>query len=345
MSLETHERLEPLAEEWDRLADRVGAAPWLRPGWIGAWWRAFGAGALRVLAVRDGDELVGVLPLVLRRGALVSPTNWHTPEFGLLGRAPADRAELARGLFGQRRRSVALSFLERSSGLDECEEAAREAGYRILLRVQERSPFVQVTGSHEAYVGSLDRKHVKELRRLRRRLEEQGQVRFELLEDTAHLGECLEMESAGWKGESGTSIASRPETLAFYSEVTSWAARRGTLRIAFLRLDERPVAFELLIEDGGVLYDLKGGYDEELRRYAPGQLIAAELIAYVFAAGLASFEFLGSDDPYKLAWTGEVRERLRFQAFASNPFGAVDFGANAYGRPLVRRALIRASRR
>ena len=40
-----------LAEEWDGLADRVGAAPWTRPGWVAAWWRAFGSGRLQIVEV------------------------------------------------------------------------------------------------------------------------------------------------------------------------------------------------------------------------------------------------------------------------------------------------------
>ncbi len=89
---------------------------------------------------------------------------------------------------------------------------------------------------------------------------------------------------------------------------------------------------------------MKGGYDETLRRFGAGKLITAELIRHAFVTGLESFELLGSDEPYKLAWTGEVRELMRFQAFARIPSGAVDFAAFAYGRPVARRALNVVSR-
>ena len=50
-----------LAEEWDSLADRVGAPPWARPGWVEAWWNAFGSGESS-LTTSSGGGIAGVLP-------------------------------------------------------------------------------------------------------------------------------------------------------------------------------------------------------------------------------------------------------------------------------------------
>src|SRR4051812_22883931 len=68
--LDTLEAVEPTVAEWDALA--VSAQlPYSAPAWILAWWRnAAPAGSLlRVVAVRDGDSLVGVAPFYAYR--------WH----------------------------------------------------------------------------------------------------------------------------------------------------------------------------------------------------------------------------------------------------------------------------
>src|SRR5437899_1249723 len=83
-TVEIERSTEALDREWDDLADRVGAAPFLRPGWIRAWWRAFGSGDPGVLTVRRSGRLAAALPLEIRRGVVRSPTNWHTPFFGVL---------------------------------------------------------------------------------------------------------------------------------------------------------------------------------------------------------------------------------------------------------------------
>src|SRR5690348_16425909 len=97
-----------LAEEWDSLADRVGAPPWARPGWVDAWWRAFGSGELDVLTVYSSDgRLAGVLPVARRRGRVEAPVNWHSPEAPLVG----DAAALGGKLFAGRPRSAMLRYV------------------------------------------------------------------------------------------------------------------------------------------------------------------------------------------------------------------------------------------
>src|ERR1700677_394520 len=63
--------LERLRGEWEALLGRAsGLHPSLTPTWLLTWWRVFGPSGerrLRALAVRDGRELVGLLPLLERR--------------------------------------------------------------------------------------------------------------------------------------------------------------------------------------------------------------------------------------------------------------------------------------
>jgi CelD/BcsL family acetyltransferase involved in cellulose biosynthesis len=62
------EAAEALAPEWDELVDRLGGSLYMTFDWCRVWWRHYGAGRdLRLIEVRDGDELVGVLPLFLER--------------------------------------------------------------------------------------------------------------------------------------------------------------------------------------------------------------------------------------------------------------------------------------
>jgi hypothetical protein len=42
------------AAEWDDLADRTGAPPWLRRGWLESFWRAFGGTPRPVVHRRQG---------------------------------------------------------------------------------------------------------------------------------------------------------------------------------------------------------------------------------------------------------------------------------------------------
>jgi CelD/BcsL family acetyltransferase involved in cellulose biosynthesis len=57
-----------VAAEWDALIARTDGSLYMTPAWCEVWWRHFGAGReLRVIAVRDGEELVAVLPFFVER--------------------------------------------------------------------------------------------------------------------------------------------------------------------------------------------------------------------------------------------------------------------------------------
>jgi CelD/BcsL family acetyltransferase involved in cellulose biosynthesis len=332
----------PLAREWDELADRSQAVPWLRPGWIGAWWRAFGKGQLEVIALRQGNRLVAVGTVRVGRGSLRSPTNWHTPSYGLLGENDGAVSALAFELTRSATRSIHLSFLcSTGADLSASRAAAQELGYRMIERVLLSSPYVPIEGAWEDYAAGLRRHLLKEIRRCRRRLEERGHVTFELTDGWHDLDSLLEegigIEGSGWKAEHGTPIASSSPVRQFYFDVAHWAASRGMLRLAFLRLDGRPIAFDFNIEDAGVCYVLKGGYDPAYRTLGIGTILTHDMLRYAFSKRLSSYEFLGADDSFKMAWTGARRDRVRLQAFAPSLTGRIEYAAFAYGRPLFKR--------
>jgi CelD/BcsL family acetyltransferase involved in cellulose biosynthesis len=340
--VEVHSSADPIRREWDELAERTGAAPFLHAGWIEAWHKAFGSGELAVLAVRREGRVAGVLPVEARRGTLTSPTDWQTPLFGPVVEDGGAAEELASGLLARSGRRADLWFLPSDGhGIVEFGAAAGSAGFGRIVRTIARAPYVPVEGPFEEYMGSLDRKFRKEIGRLRRRLEERGAAAVVYEDGTERLDELLSegfrLEGSGWKERAGTAILSAPAVEGFYRAVARWAAERGWLRLAFLRLDGRAIAFDFCLEHGGVFYVVKGGFDTEERKLAPGTLLTHDGIQRAFALGLSSYELLGQADDYKRSWTSHIRERLRFQAFPGTAAGFAEYAAWRYGRPLVKR--------
>jgi CelD/BcsL family acetyltransferase involved in cellulose biosynthesis len=343
MSVEWHDDVGALAGEWDGLAERLVAPPFAYPGWFAAWYDAFGRGEPRVLAARTAGSLAAVLPLERHRGVLRAAANWHTPLFC----APAEPGalpELAAALLDLRARRRDLLMLDPADPLLPLLRTPR-----AVERVVARQPWVNATGSWEDYESGLGRKMRKELRRQRRRLEEQGEVRFEFAGGGERLEGLLEegfgIEGSGWKSERGTAIASDAAVGRFYRGVARWAHARGWLTLAFLRVAGRPVAFDMHIEAGGSAYVLKGGFDPRWARFSPGSVLTHESLRRAFESPeLHTYEFLGSDDAYKLAWTAATRDRVRLQSFPATPPGAIERLAWTRGRPLAKRALALAGR-
>jgi CelD/BcsL family acetyltransferase involved in cellulose biosynthesis len=343
------DQIEVLADEWDRLADRVGGPPFLRPGWFSVWWRAFGSGQLVLLTIRREGELAGVLPLARRRGALEALANYHTPAFGLLAEHPGVAEGLIREALAQRPRRLSLDLLDvAQTDVGVAARAAGENGYRQLTRTQQRTPAVEISGDWERFRAGLGRSFRKELGRQRRRLAERGEVTFDVDRGGERLDERLReaftVEGSGWKSEGGTAIASRPETRTFYEGIAQWAAGRGMLRLCFLRLDGVPIAVDYALEDSGVRFILKGGFEVEYARQSPGSLLLESGLEDAFAAGLGRVELGGGEDAYKLRWTEAVRERRLLQAFAPSLLGRADHALVTVGRPIAKRLLDRRRR-
>jgi CelD/BcsL family acetyltransferase involved in cellulose biosynthesis len=334
----------PAAGEWDALAELADAPPFLRPGWVAAWMRAFGRGELQVVEVRRDADLVGVLPMQRHGKAMRAPTNWHTPMFGPLGIDARAREELLGSLF-EGPVTVELNHLGGcATAGDAVAEAARGDGRLVVARAVSRSPFIQLEGDFADYEQTLSRNRRKALRRHRRKLEDEGALQLEVHDGRTDLDQLLAelyaVEASGWKGENGTAISSREDTQRFYTDVARWAAARGWLRLAFHRLDGRPIACDFALEHGGVWYTLKAGYDEEFRSFGPGALLLRDEIAHCCEQGVSRIELLGHEDSFKASWTDQFSERTWVRAFGKTPAGAVRWAGIASWervRPALRR--------
>lgn len=332
-----------VAAEWERLATRVGAPPFLGPTWFAAWLGAFG-GVPELFVSRDEGGLRGVLPLIRRGGALTSPTNWHTPLFDATLADEDSAAKLCETAAEHAGRRLDLSFLDPGSPiLAACQRFAEEDGWKAIRRTVLRSPYVPLDRSWADYQATIPARRRSKYRRFRRRLEEIGRVEVTVEDGTenldALLDEAFRIEALGWKGKEGTAILSDPQVEAFYRQVAHAHAARGSLALWFLRLDGRPLAFALAIVEGGVHYDLKVGFDPAWGRYGPGVLLIEARLRHAFESGLRRFEFLGQAERHKTDWTGTIHERLRLQLFPPTPIGEASRIAWDYGRPLVRAAL------
>jgi CelD/BcsL family acetyltransferase involved in cellulose biosynthesis len=342
-----------IAEEWDQLADEVGAPPFLRPGWTTAWWNAFGRGSVRALVARTRDQLTGIVPLVRDGAVLRSPTNSETPIFGFLTVDDESARQLVATLLAAPARRVDLSLIrEDDSGFQALKEEARARGFRTITQPVLLSAYVSTQDPWSEYQTTLSAKLRSEIRRRRRRLQELGDLTLlvadgsERLEDL--LSEGFAIEQSGWKGEHGTAINSSPRRHRFYREVAQWAGERGWLRLAFLRLDGRTIAFDLCLEANGVHFLLKTGYDHDYEKFGPGMILRSMMLERAFSGSIDTYEFLGTivgaNNRWKLDWTGNHHTRLRFQAFAASPTALAAWSAFRFAPAISRRARFLAGR-
>jgi CelD/BcsL family acetyltransferase involved in cellulose biosynthesis len=342
---EVVEGIAAAAGDWDELADRAGASPFLRPGWFEAWSAAFGGRREPVVVCgrRDG-RLVAALPALRGPGILRGPTNWHTPVYGPVVEDEAAAGDLAGALLGLAPSFLDLGFLDPAAPFAaQLRALVAGSGRRTIERPVLRSPYVALDGDYEAFEATLEAKFRREANRRRRKLEEQGEVEVTFADGRERLGALLDegfaVEGSGWKTDRGTAIAQNQEVDRFYRDVAAWAAERGWLQLGFVRLDGRAIAFNYSLVAAGTVYVVKVGFDPDWRRYAPGTILTREAIRCAYEAGCAVYDFLGDEDRYKLDWTSAARERIRLQVFGRTALGMAELAAWRYGRPTAKRVL------
>jgi len=117
-----------------------------------------------------------------------------------------------------------------------------------------------------------------------------------------------EIESAGWKGHSGTAVHSENPQGYFYTEVMRRFAERGRATVYELYFNDALVAMQLCIASPSMLVLLKTTYDESQASFSPGRLLLHALLEKEFAEKrVQEIEFYTNAESEQLAWATHDR--------------------------------------
>ena len=363
-TVESVEGLMALEPEWTALLDRAEVRhPFLTLEWLLTWWESFGRGRqLRVVVVRDAGGLVAVAPLMLGRRrfmglplrCLESLANDHTPRFDVVvaGRVEEVWDALWAHLLSRRNEWDLLRLCQlprEAPSRGQIERRAAADEFLVGEWAADESPFIRLTGSWGEYCRRGRSKHFANLRNRTRRLCRLGPLVHEVIslqhEAPDGLADGLRIEAAGWKGQAGTALVSRPETRQFYSSFAERAAERGWLRLAFLKVGGQRIAFAYCLDYGGRRFVVKTGYDPEWATYSPFHLLCSMELQEAFGHGLVEFDLLGGREPWKTEWTGDARAHVWLFVLAPGPFTRLLHGLKFGWLPrLQRRRSYRALR-
>jgi len=168
----------------------------------------------------------------------------------------------------------------------------------------------------------LSRKHSRRIAACFRKLEQRGEVRFELHahlapeETEALLRRAWETEDRGWKGAAGSSVLRSPGAAEFLLAQARWLAAEGNLVLAFLDCGRTNVAFSYGVLGKGVFHSLKIGYDPAFAPLSPGHLLQYHLLQALHTdPRIRAVDYIGEMTAYHASWRPDVYPLARL-AFA-----------------------------
>jgi CelD/BcsL family acetyltransferase involved in cellulose biosynthesis len=255
---------------------------------------------VRLAVIRDGDEyrsrLRLLLPFSIERPATplgVAVIRTWSSSFGPLGTPLIDRDDPAGvmedffAMLSRQHLKLPKVFVLPEIRLDGAvasllRSVAESLGLPLAVTNEFERAFLEATVDGDEYLkASLKPHHLREFRRLKRRLADLGTLEHRIArtaEEVRHGIEAfLTLEAAGWKGRKRSAMVIDRYNAAFTREAVYRLAERDLCRIHTLTLDRKVIACIVVFVEAGTAYTWKTTYDEAFAAHSPGTLLMIEV--------------------------------------------------------------------
>ncbi len=308
---------------WNKLWERSGIS-WAtaRAEQVSNWLETFGNGrSFCTIVVREGNDWIIALPLIdsaARPGGKIADicaNEWQSFCGELLADMQRCESRHWDKLVGILRKLKWNALWLEQVRLEEkhweaFHAALKRNGWWTRQRPSHQYGFTKTTGDWASYEASRPERDSR--KRRAKQLAKLGDVQLTLhhpiaAEDARRLTlEAIAVEHASWKGQEGTSIQAAGMA-DHYCRIAVDLARQSQLELAFLRVNGRPIAAMFSCLSHGVCHNFKIGFDEEFKKYSPGQLLIQEHLKQAFLTGSYSgVDDVGPVQPYTAIWNTDT---------------------------------------
>jgi hypothetical protein len=344
-----------LYDFWDHLVVQ-NEVPMAAPAWGLSWLRhlAPAGSRMRLIAVREGDQPVGVVPLFLQDdsgavayGTLGERFLWRVTPLAVPGRS----WEVAEAAW------TALLAADPAPDIVRMRSGSTGGWYApwhllaLQRPVRERPvvrhgdflpcPFTSTEGDFDSWFAGRSSNFRSEMRRARRRLEQSGgAIRTSTAETIeADLETYVRLHLARWQ-DGGSGFSPLGESLPRMLVEVARALPADRMVLHTVELEGEPIGMQLFSRAGGVLSFHNSGWNPDHAKLKPGLVGMLHAIEQAFATGATRLDFGPGDYSYKLRFaTGDepvVRSTFLFPglrvAGAASSRLATRLGASALAR-------------
>ena len=358
-TLASPEAVAGIRPQWDALWERAGGSYAQAPtACLAAWRRVLQplGGRLAVAASFDGDELVALWPLHVRRRGLwrvLSQVGPMAAEFSnvLVEPGALARARVAALWSAVGRSSTAdlaiVPFVDPTTPLG----AVLGADRRVVAADRDTAPYVAWRDGEtwDGYYRSLSASYRKVQNKKRRQLLELGDMRFEVVSDPARIAALIAWmlrEKRAWadRADKRGAWLSSPSYEAYLADLATERNSAAEFVVFLLSHDDEPVAAQFAMVGRRHVDWMMASFASRLARFSPGTILNEHCLRFAHERGLNVESGAGREEN-KLFWSrNDVHETVNFR-LALSPWGAVGeragrLAAQARARLTARRSRI-----
>ncbi|HCG99424.1 MAG TPA: hypothetical protein DE036_06440 [Actinobacteria bacterium] len=315
--LTDYEDFKALKEEWNRLAAEAGMSVFQTWQWSWHWWQEHRKGKkLLIITARDAAGLVALAPLYVTSTFLGLPLK----VVSFIGTEGTDYLDVIAAPARHDAVSAILKELFSLSKWDAIDlhqipqpsdtgELVRQLAFAKNLTgevlAQDTSYARALDSSWDVFFAGLSKKFRTNVQYYRRCLERDynlviRQSDCESVTEDMRLFFKLHQKRFLNKKKPGAYL--NPKFRRFHSELAKDLCASGWLRLYILEVDSKPIAALYGFTFGGSFYYYLGGFEPDWGRLSVSTVLIAQSIEDAIGQGLARYDFLRGDEPYKQKW-------------------------------------------
>lgn len=317
--LRGREQFAVLHDEWaDAIARMARPSIFITPEFLTAAWEhlANPGDEPWFVVVREGSQLVGMLPLIVSRSRylglpvrVVSHMAMLAGDRpGILAVAPADFVweQVLHTLMAHRSDWDILDLQEVDEGAWPLQTAGQQylSAQRVTTTVQPAtwSGCLPIEGSAQDYFQARSSQTRQSFRRAERQLKTAcPDLDLEVIDDPQQIAAAcdryLAIEARSWKAEAKVELWSDERERSFLRALLPALAARGQASVWLLRSGGRDIAGLVRMRQGSIMFERHWTYDPEFGKYSPGTYLRVRAIEQLFGGPCDESDALGMDEP------------------------------------------------
>lgn len=324
--------------DWNRLlAVTPGGNFFQSLDWLQVYWQHFHADQrLRVLIVREADEVTGIVPLCIRSidtkfGScliLTYPFDDWGSFYGPVSADPETTLVTAMNFIKQSQQDWDLIDLRcvDTDGFDGGATEKSLENVKLPYKKTEwnQSAYVNLDQNWDDYLASRSGKARQTYLRSERRIKDEGEIEFLRYRPRGEqYGEsdprwdlyeiCEEIARKSWQGDSTTGTTLSHENVAqYFRDTHASAARFGAVDLNVLFLSGQPAAFNYNYVYQGLLYSLRMGFDTSISNKGLGRLLMGRMLRNSMERGDLIYDIGPGSLDAKKYWYTSVENSYRY---------------------------------
>jgi len=366
----TYNEFLELEEYWKNIFDKSETKNiFISWEWCSLWWKHYGGDQkLLILVVKDRDEIIGIVPLMMSKGNLL--TLWK-PKVNFLGGDFADYVDFLILRNNKEVIETVIHYLinladwgvidfkripEYSPNFISVKECIFSLGYRSIVKISSTSPVGKIKGSWDDYYKTLSKGLRQDIRTAHNKFKLLGEICFETYNEGLSkelLIALFELHKKRQVYKLGQSPFETEAARDFFYDLAVNFTRFGWADISALKINERIVSLVFALQYKGIFYYWIPVFAPEFSKYSPGKVHIYALLKRAFNQQFEEFDFMRGDEAYKYKWSNSTFNSYELKIFKNNLCYRLDilisvsknYIKKLYNKyPLFRKVLIKISK-